>query len=72
MLRRGDKGPEVTELQLRLRQLYLYGGDVNGRFNGRVEDALARYQWARGIRSDRLGVYGRETRSMLEAETREP
>ncbi|WP_307790525.1 peptidoglycan-binding domain-containing protein [Streptomyces actuosus] len=72
VLRRGDKGPEVTELQLRLRELRLYGGDVNGRFNGKVEDAVGRYQRARGIRSDPLGVYGPETRSMLEAETREP
>ncbi|WP_190219309.1 peptidoglycan-binding domain-containing protein [Streptomyces griseosporeus] len=72
VLRRGDRGPEVVELQLRLRQLYLYNGDANGNFNGQVEDALRNYQWARGVRSDELGVYGPETRRMLESETREP
>lgn len=72
VLRRGDRGPEVVELQLRLRQLYLYNGDANGNFNGQVEDALRNYQWARGARSDDLGVYGPETRRMLESETREP
>ncbi|MFF9620522.1 peptidoglycan-binding protein [Streptomyces griseosporeus] len=72
VLRRGDRGPEVVELQLRLRQLYLYNGDANGNFNGQVEDALRNYQWARGVRSDDLGVYGPETRWMLESETREP
>ncbi|WP_309141697.1 peptidoglycan-binding protein [Streptomyces griseicoloratus] len=71
-LRRGDRGPEVTELQQRLQQLYLYTGDANGVYNRQVEDAVRTYQWARGIRSDELGVYGPDTRRMLETETREP
>ncbi|MFC7893246.1 peptidoglycan-binding protein [Streptomyces sp. NPDC057381] len=71
-LYRGDRGPEVAELQQRLAQLYLYGGDVNGNYNHQVEDAVRRYQWARGIRSDDFGVYGQDTRRMLESETREP
>ncbi|MET9370589.1 peptidoglycan-binding domain-containing protein [Streptomyces griseoflavus] len=71
VLRRGDRGPEVTELQQRLNQLYLYNDDINGQFNRRVEDALRNYQWSRGIRED-LGVYGPQTRSRLETETREP
>lgn len=72
VLRRGDRGPEVTELQQRLRQLYLYNDRIDGRFGGRLEDALRTYQWARGIRSDDLGVYGAESRAKLEAETSEP
>ncbi|MFD5493933.1 peptidoglycan-binding protein [Streptomyces sp. NPDC127091] len=72
VLRRGDRGPEVVELQQRLRQLRLYNSEVHGRFNRRVEDALRTYQWSRGIRGDELGVYGPETRSRLESETREP
>lgn len=72
VLRRGDRGPEVTELQLRLRQLYLYNDDVNGVFNNRVEDALRNYQWSRGIRGDELGEYGQATRTSLESETKEP
>ncbi|MER5404158.1 peptidoglycan-binding domain-containing protein [Streptomyces sp. NPDC002769] len=71
-LRRGDRGPEVTELQLRLRQLYLFNGKADGNYSRQVEDAVRRYQWARGIRSDEQGVYGRATRASLEAETREP
>ncbi|MCT7356654.1 peptidoglycan-binding protein, partial [Streptomyces sp. 15-116A] len=70
-LRRGDRGDEVTELQLRLRQLYLYNDDIDGHFNRRVEDALTTYQWSRGLHEE-LGVYGPETRRMLESETREP
>ncbi|MFD9003479.1 peptidoglycan-binding protein [Streptomyces sp. NPDC059582] len=72
VLRRGDRGPEVSELQQRLRQLYLYNDQIDGRFGGRLEDALRNYQWARGIRSDELGVYGAESRAKLEAETSEP
>lgn len=71
-LSRGDQGPEVVELQRRLRQLYLYMGDAHGTYDRRVEDAVRTYQWARGIRSDGLGVYGADTRRMLETETREP
>ncbi|MFE5395417.1 peptidoglycan-binding protein [Streptomyces sp. NPDC056568] len=71
-LHRGDRGPEVAELQQRLAQLYLYTGDIDGTYNHRVEDSVRTYQWARGIRSDELGVYGQDTRSRLESETREP
>ncbi|MEV5998773.1 peptidoglycan-binding protein [Streptomyces griseomycini] len=71
VLRRGDRGPEVTELQLRLRQLYLYNDDINGQFTRRVEEALRNYQWSRGLQ-DELSVYGPRTRALLETETREP
>ncbi|MFI1568301.1 peptidoglycan-binding protein [Streptomyces sp. NPDC020490] len=69
VLRLGDQGPGVAELQLRLRSLYLYDGDVNGHFDARVENAVRVYQWTRGITADGLGVYGAETRTSLEAET---
>ncbi|MFJ9720510.1 peptidoglycan-binding protein [Streptomyces sp. NPDC101213] len=72
VLRRGDRGPEVTELQLRLRQVYLYNDDATGVFNGRVEDALRTYQWSRGVQDDELGTYGAATRARLESETKEP
>jgi peptidoglycan hydrolase-like protein with peptidoglycan-binding domain len=71
-LRRGDQGPEVTELQLRLRQLSLYTGRADGTYSGQVEDAVRRYQWARGITDDKSGVYGAATRASLEGETRTP
>ncbi|MFF6954578.1 peptidoglycan-binding protein [Streptomyces iakyrus] len=72
VLRLGDDGPEVTELQLRLRQLRLYDDDTDGSFDDRLEDAVRTYQWSRGIQVDDLGVYDRETRAKLESETREP
>jgi murein L,D-transpeptidase YcbB/YkuD len=72
VLRRGDKGPEVGELQQRLHQLYLYNGEADGTFDSEVEDALRNYQWSRGTTTDGLGVYGAATRKALEAETKEP
>ncbi|WP_078940549.1 peptidoglycan-binding domain-containing protein [Streptomyces sp. XY152] len=71
VLRRGDRGSEVVELQLRLKEKWLYNDEVNGQFNRRVEDALRNYQWSQGLQAE-LGVYGPETRARLEAETREP
>ncbi|MGW3172061.1 peptidoglycan-binding domain-containing protein [Streptomyces sp. NPDC001153] len=72
VLHLGDQGPEVTELQQRLRQLNLYGDQIDGDFTRPVEDAVRTYQLARGVRGDTLGVYGPATRKSLEAETREP
>ncbi|MFD9319840.1 peptidoglycan-binding protein [Streptomyces sp. NPDC060053] len=72
VLRRGDKGAEVTELQSRLRQLFLYNGETDGTFSAEVEDALRNYQWSRGTTEDGLGVYGALTRARLESETTEP
>ncbi|MFH8606086.1 peptidoglycan-binding protein [Streptomyces sp. NPDC018029] len=71
-LRPGDKGPRVAELQGRLAQLYLYVGERDGVYTSRVAEAVARYQWARGLTEDTRGEYGRETRRSLEAETSEP
>ncbi|MFD3503066.1 peptidoglycan-binding protein [Streptomyces sp. NPDC058678] len=72
ILRRGDRGPEVTELQQRLRQLYLYNDEIDGNFTDKVEEALRNYQWSRGVGTDDLGVYDQETRARLESETTEP
>ncbi|OIJ67248.1 peptidoglycan-binding domain-containing protein [Streptomyces mangrovisoli] len=71
VLRLGSSGAEVTELQLRLNQLYLYFGHADGVFDQGVENSLRVYQWARGLRDD-LGVYDAATRRMLESETHEP
>ncbi|MFD9212512.1 peptidoglycan-binding protein [Streptomyces sp. NPDC059544] len=71
-LQRGDSGEEVVELQERLEQVGLYGGRSHGRYDGRVEDAVAAYQYYRGIEDDPQGVYGPATRRALEAETRYP
>jgi len=71
-LRPGDRGSEVTGLQLRLGQLDLYNGPANGNYNWRVERSVRRYQAARGITQDEPGVYGAATRAQLESETSAP
>jgi murein L,D-transpeptidase YcbB/YkuD len=71
VLRRGDKGPEVAELQQRLRQLSFYTHDITGNFNIQVENAVRSYQSARGISAE-PGVYDAATRRSLESETSEP
>ncbi|MCD9872669.1 peptidoglycan-binding domain-containing protein [Streptomyces guryensis] len=72
VLRRGSEGPEVVELELRLTQLGLYTREPGGHYDEGVEDAVSRYQWARGIQGDELGVYGAQTRARLESETSQP
>ncbi|BDE39118.1 hypothetical protein SLITK23_23630 [Streptomyces lividans] len=71
-LSRGDQGPEVVELQQRLKEKWMYWGDLDGDYDRQVEDAVRQYQWENRIRTDRVGVYGPDTRRKLESETREP
>ncbi|WP_221357590.1 peptidoglycan-binding domain-containing protein [Streptomyces beigongshangae] len=70
-LRRGDEGPEVLELQLRLKQLALYLGTADGTYDNRTENAVRNYQFTRGINGEQ-GTYGPQTRQRLETETSEP
>ncbi|MGW2489107.1 peptidoglycan-binding domain-containing protein [Streptomyces sp. NPDC001606] len=72
VLRTGDSGPQVVELQERLRQLNLYDDPVDGVYDRSVGDAVRTYQLARGIQGDTLGEYGPATRASLEAETSKP
>lgn len=72
VLHPGDTGREVTELQLRLRQLSLYLGPTNGDYDTDVENSVRTYQLDRGIKEDQPGVYGLATRAKLESETKEP
>ncbi|GAB2964668.1 peptidoglycan-binding domain-containing protein [Streptomyces heilongjiangensis] len=68
----GDQGPEVTELQLRLRQVGLYSGEADGEYDRDVESAVRGYQFTRIVLDDESGVYGLPTRTALESETSEP
>ncbi|TXS08726.1 peptidoglycan-binding protein [Streptomyces sp. NBC_01201] len=68
-LRRGDSGAEVSELQRRLQEIWVYRGPENGDYSAQVEQAVAEYQRWVSVRSDPSGVYGPETRSALEAQT---
>ncbi|MFI7504720.1 peptidoglycan-binding protein [Streptomyces sp. NPDC049687] len=72
VLRLGDTGPEVTELQLRLKQAGFYDGEADGDFDSEVQNAVRGYQLARLVFADESGVYGRATRKSLESETSEP
>ncbi|WP_406344746.1 peptidoglycan-binding protein [Streptomyces sp. NBC_00648] len=69
VLRRGDDGPEVAELQDRLAQLTIYNGKADGHFGSKTESAVRTYQSYMGLEDDPPGVYGAETRSALEAQT---
>ncbi|MBM7438705.1 peptidoglycan-binding protein [Streptomyces sp. HB132] len=68
-LRRGDRGAEVSELQRRLQEAWVYRGPEDGEYSERVEEAVAEYQRWVSVRSDPPGVYGPETRRALEART---
>ncbi|MET9480127.1 peptidoglycan-binding domain-containing protein [Streptomyces sp. NPDC006638] len=73
VLREGDTGPEVVELQKRMSQLLLrYLGRPDGTYDAELERAVARYQKDRDITGDASGVYGPATRKVLEAETEKP
>lgn len=72
VLRYGDHGPEVVELQLRLKQVGLYSGEADGDFDRTVESAVSTYQVTRVVFQDESGVYGKATRASLESETTEP
>lgn len=72
VLRPGDEGDEVLELQLRLRQLALYLNDTDGVYDDNVENAVRTFQTTRNIDAEEPGVYDRTTRERLESETTEP
>lgn len=72
VLRYGDHGAEVVELQLRLRQVGYYSGAADGDFDRDLESAVRSYQVTRLILQDESGVYGTATRASLESETTEP
>jgi len=72
VLREGAGGPEVVELQERLRQLAVYPGPEDGRYDADVRDAVARYQRTYAVAGDPDGVYGAPTRASLESRTQTP
>ncbi|MEW9518420.1 peptidoglycan-binding domain-containing protein [Streptomyces tubercidicus] len=72
VLREGAGGPEVVELQGRLRQLAVYPGPEDGRYDADVREAVSRYQRAYGVAGDPDGVYGAPTRASLESRTQPP
>ena len=72
-LSEGDEGPAVVELQQRLLQLrWVYNGQAHGRYDTQTREAVARFQNAYGVTGDPAGVYGPNTRAVLEEHTTAP
>jgi peptidoglycan hydrolase-like protein with peptidoglycan-binding domain len=59
----GDTGPEVREIQRRLRELNYYNGPINGFFDYATQDALIRFQESRGVTVN--GIAGPTTQNYL-------
>ncbi|MFG2426830.1 peptidoglycan-binding protein [Streptomyces sp. NPDC048590] len=68
-LRRGDRGAEVSELQRRLQEIWVYRGPESGTYSEQVEQSVAEYQRWVSLHGDPPGVYGPETRRALESQT---
>nr|WP_239072588.1 peptidoglycan-binding protein [Streptomyces bauhiniae] len=70
-LRRGDSGPEVSELRRRLLRIpdVFHDGSATGPYDTQLVAAVARFQLWYGIRGDESGVYGDDTRRDLESRT---
>ncbi|KQT93650.1 hypothetical protein ASG49_01225 [Marmoricola sp. Leaf446] len=66
----GDAGPEVRELQSRLRQVAWFVGDVTDDYGTATETAVRGFQAKRGIAV--TGYVDQRTRGRLAAMTREP
>ncbi|NWF30294.1 peptidoglycan-binding protein [Streptomyces sp. PKU-EA00015] len=72
VLRQGDSGHGVYELQVRLLQVpNVYdGGAIDGRYDKEVRAAVVRFQQWYGVRGDETGVYGDNTRHALMLRTK--
>lgn len=69
-LKLGDSGPEVAELQRRLQEAWvLRDGPIDDEYSERVRSAVREYQIWRNIQGDPEGVYGPNTRQVLEGAT---
>ncbi|MDV9190724.1 peptidoglycan-binding protein, partial [Streptomyces sp. SR27] len=65
----GSSGPEVRDLQRRLTDVGMYGGHTDGKYDRDVRDAVWLYQSYMYIQGDPSGVYGPNTREVLERYT---
>ena len=70
MLRRGEEGPAVKKLQEDLTKAGFSTQGTDGRFGQNTEDAVKRYQEARGLQAD--GIAGPATLAALSAQQQAP
>ncbi|MCB5180997.1 peptidoglycan-binding domain-containing protein [Streptomyces antimicrobicus] len=68
-LRKGDSGPEVRDLQQRLKQRGYFRGRSDGQYDDYTEWMVASFQEDNDITQDPPGVYGPATRKALEQAT---
>ncbi|MGZ4426844.1 MAG: L,D-transpeptidase family protein [Nocardioidaceae bacterium] len=66
----GDRGPQVREIQARLRQIAWLSGDVTSSYDGRTRAAVLGFQGKRGV--PQTGAVDRRTLDLLEGMTTEP
>jgi len=69
-LKRGAVGPDVVQVQLRLKDLGLYWADADGRYGGVTERAVKYWQLLRGLTV--TGELTPEMRRMLQADVSRP
>ncbi|MFJ4521924.1 peptidoglycan-binding protein [Streptomyces sp. NPDC088810] len=72
VLRQGDSGHGVFELQVRLQQIPgIYdGGAIDGRYDAEVRAAVTLFQERYAVHGDESGVYGARTRFALMLRTK--
>lgn len=70
LLEAGDQGPQVRDLQARLRQLEWYFGDVTDAYDAKTVQAVRGFQGKRGL--PRTGYVDRTTLDRLHAMSRVP
>ena len=63
MLQQGDKGYEVEVLQQALNEAGYYNGPIDGRFDGDVAEALAKFQDSNDLDID--GIAGPNVMNLL-------
>ncbi|GAA3655537.1 hypothetical protein GCM10022237_14360 [Nocardioides ginsengisoli] len=70
LLSPGDQGPQVRELQARLKQIDWFSGDVTDRYGDKTAEAVRGFQAKRGFQV--TGEVDRRTLTRLEQMTHEP
>ncbi|NJR17002.1 MAG: hypothetical protein HC785_15705 [Calothrix sp. CSU_2_0] len=69
ILRPGNYGDEVKELQTNLKQLGFYDGVIDGGYGGGTRTAVSKFQSANGLDAD--GIVGTTTKVKIEAAIQE-